>query len=217
MKKEEKVSPWPFWGAAVLFAANVDLILIPYVLKPRGLSFWTMYWVAMPIANLEIFGWFYFWRWFAWKWLPSTEPVKDTVELTKSVIELLNEYGLLGTIIYKIRKTFGWATNPGRKRSLEKWGHFWMLFLGAEPFFAGGRLLGVVSCGATRWKAGLISLCVGNTAHVYISIKTWDLIFYLWDKYKGWVILFGIIALLFMARGYIWKRLKKEQTLEKGS
>lgn len=211
MKNEEKVRKWPFLGAAVLFIANVDLVLVPLVLKSSDLSFWSMYWIAMPIANLEIFGWFYFWKWFAWKWLPATEPVKETKELVKSIIELLREHGLLGTIIYKVRETFKWATSPDQKRSLEKWGHFLMLFLGFEPFFVGGRLLGVISCGAARWKAGLVSLCIGNAVHVYVSIKTWNLFFYLLDEYKGWFILLGIITLMFMARGYFWKKLKKNQ------
>lgn len=213
MKKE--VSNWPFLGAALLFASNIDLILVPLVLNPSGLSFWIKYWIAMPIANLEILGWFYFWRWFAWKWLPKREKIEEAVEFVKSVIELLREHGLLKTITIKALWTFRWATNPNRLLFLKKWGHAWMLFLGAEPFFTGGRLLGVVSCGAARWKAGLISLCIGNAIHVYVSIKSWDLIFYLWDEYKGWLILFSFITLLFMARGYIWKKLKREQNLQK--
>lgn len=215
VEDKKEVSNWPFLGAAVLFVANVDLILVPFVLKPLGLSFWAMFWITMPIANLEILGWFYFWRWFGWEWLPQRERVKETIEFTKGVIEELQEVGLLETIKNRAIRTFRWANNPNRKNSLKKWGHAWMLFLGAEPFFTGGRLLAVISCGATRWKAGLVSLCIGNAFHVYISIKSWDLIFYLWDEYKGWLILFTIIAVLFAARGYIWKRLRREQSSPK--
>lgn len=206
MTKEKKLSFWPFWGAAVLFMANVDFIIIPYILIPIGISFWAMYLIAILVANFEIFGWFYFWKWFTWKWLPHTEPVKDTVALTKNIINMLQDYGLLGTVVYKIRETFRWATSPQFKRSLERWGHFWMFFLGVEPFLTGGRMLGVISCGVARWKTGLISLCIGNAIHVYISIRTWDLIFYLWDRYKEWFILFGIVVILFLVGRYFWKK-----------
>lgn len=199
----------PFLGALLLFFANVDWFIIPFVLEPWGLSFWTTFWIAAPIANLEIIGWFYFWRWFAWEWLPKREKIEEAVEFVKSVIELLREHGVLKTITIKALYTFRWATNKERVQSLKKWGHFWMLFLGIEPFFSGGRLLGVISCAATRWKAGIISLCIGNAVHIYISIKTWKLTFYLWDEYKGWLIMLGVIFLLVMARGYVWKRLKR--------
>ena len=199
---------WPFLGAVLLIAANVDWIIIPLLLEPLKLSFWTTFWIVVLLANVEIIGWFYFWKWFAWEWLPKREKVEETVEFVKSVIELLREFGLLKTITIKALWTFRWATNPNRIQSLKKWGHFWMLFLGAEPFFAGGRLLGVVSCATTRWKAGLISLCIGNTLHVYISIKTWKFTFYLWDEYRGWFILSVLLLALF---GYIWKKLKRAQ------
>ena len=77
--------------------ANVDFIIIPYILIPIGISFWAMYLIAILVANFEIFGWFYFWKWFTWKWLPHTEPVKDTVALTKNIINMLQDYGLLGS------------------------------------------------------------------------------------------------------------------------
>lgn len=195
-------------GAIALFVANVDLLIIPYILQPMNLSFWTMFWVSMLIANLEILGWFYFWRWFAWKWLPKREKIEEAVEFVKSVIELLKEHGLLKTIIIKALWTFRWATNPNRLLSLKKLGHFWMFFLGAEPFFTGGRLLGVVLCAATRWKAGLISLCIGNAIHVYISIRTWNLIFFLWDEYRIELIGASIVGILL---GLLYRKIRGDK------
>ena len=208
MKKE--VSKWPFVGAVLLYSANVDYLIIPFVLEPLNLSFWTMFFVAAALANLEIVGGFYFWRWFRWTWFPQTEPVKDTVELTKSIIRLLREYGLLGTIQYKVRETFRWVTDPGGRfiRFIKRWEHIGMFCLGAESLISGGRLVGTVICASTKWKNGLYSLIIGNTIHVAISVGTWKLFFYLWDEHKGWLILFGVITLLLMARGYNWKKLK---------
>ena len=122
MKKWQNI--WPFLGAILIYCANVNYIIIPLILEPLHLSFWKIFWIATPIANLEIIGGFYFWRWFTWTWLPKTETVKDTIELTKSVVDLLREYGILGTIIYKMRETFKWATNPNGKsiKFIKRWG-----------------------------------------------------------------------------------------------
>ena len=208
MKKE--VSKRPFVGAVLLYGANVDYLIIPFVLEPLKLSFWTMFFVAAALANLEIVGGFYFWRWFAWTWLPTTNPIKGVIGLTKGIIALLKRYGLLGTIIYKVRETFGWATNPEGRfvRFRKRWGHSGMFVLGAESVISGGRLIGTILCASTKWKNGLYSLIIGNTIHVAISVGTWKLFFYLWDEHKRGLILFGVITLLFMARGYIWKKLK---------
>ena len=221
MKKEElpedraerqKVSKWPFLGAVLLYGANVDYLIIPFILKPFALSFWAMFWIAAPMADMEIIGGFYFWKWFAWKWLPTTEPVKDTVELTKSIVTLLREYGLLGTIIYKVRTTFGWATSPNRKltKFVKAWGHVAMIGLGAESFVSGGRLVGTVLCASMKWKRGLVSLVIGNTIHVAISIWTWNLFFYFWSEYRGWFIVAIVTTVLFM----VWRYFRKSPKIE---
>ena len=191
-------------------SASVDFVIIPFVVEPLGLSLWTAFWTTTLLANLEIVGWFYFWRWFAWEWLPKREKIEEAVEFVKSVIELLREHGLLKTIIIKALWTFRWATDPNHIRSLKKWGHFWMLFLGVEPFFTGGRLLGVISCAATRWKTGLISLCIGNAVHVYISIKTWKFTFYIWEQYKSQFVLAFLVSILVLIVRLIWKKLRQE-------
>ena len=212
MKNKEKLSKWPFlWGFLLYTVGNVDYVIIPLILKPLGLSFWTIFWIALPIADAEIIGGFYFWSWFAWKWSPTTEPVKETVELAKSIIVLLKEYGLLGTIIYKVRKTFRWATNSKFIKFIKAWGHIGMFGLGAESVVSGGRLAGTIICASAKRKNWLYSLIIGNTFHVIVSIWTWNLFFYLWNEYRGWFILFGIIMLLFIVRGYVWKKLNKNQ------
>lgn len=210
---EEKArgSPWPFLGALFLFAASIDWVVYPFIIEPMVESFWWRFIITSVLANAEVVGWFSFWTWFIWKWLPETDPVKDTVELTKSVIDLLREYGLLGTIVYKIKETFRWATNPSRRsmRFIKAGGHSASFFLGAEPFFTGGRLIAVIFCASTRWKNGLYSLCIGNTIHVFITIKTWNLTFYLWDEYRSifitTLVLAGVIYVLWLK----WKPTKK--------
>lgn len=209
--KKEKISKWPFFGAILLYSANVDYIIIPLILKPLDLSFWSTFWIATLVANIEIIGGFYFWYWFAWTWLPTTERVKDTVQLTKSVIELLKEHGILGTIIYKIKETFKWAINhDGRLiRFIKRWEHPGMLILGAESFVSGGRLCGTIICASTKWRNGIYSLIIGNTVHVATSVGVWNLFFYLWSKHKELFLIPGAILIMYLAISYIWKILKK--------
>lgn len=220
MKKEElsedreekqQVSNWPFfWGFLLYTAGNVDYVVIPLILQPLGLSFWKIFLIATPLANLEIVAGYRFWSWFTWKWLPTTEPVKDTVELTKDIITLLREEGLLGTIIYKIRENFKWATTSNKfSRFINTGGHFGMFCLGAESFVSGGRLIGTVLCASTKRKNGLYSLIVGNTIHVAISIWTWNWLFYFWDEYRGWLMTVAIMAVLFIVGRYFWRKIKR--------
>jgi len=205
---KKKISKWPFvWGFLLYTAGNIDYCIIPFILEPMGLSFWGKFLIATPLANLEIIAGFYFWYWFAWKWLPTTESVKETVELTKSIITLLKEYGLLGTIIYKVRGTFKWATSNKFSRFIKVWGRIGMFSLGAESFISGGRLVGTILCASTKSKNGLYYLMAGNTIHVAISVWTWGLVFYLWDIYRVELVSFCIIMTLFIARRFIWKKL----------
>lgn len=207
--KEDKVGRWPFLWGVLLYIANVDYVVIPFVIGPLNMSFWTTFWMAVLLANLEIFCGFYFWSWFTWKWLPTTEPVKDTVELTKNIITLLKEYGLLGTIKYKISKTFEWATSNKFSKFIKTWGHVGMFVLGAESIVSGGRLVGTVLCASMKWKNGLYALMVGNTIHIVISVWTWGLFFDLWGEYKRLFIVIVIVMItLFMAGRYILKRMQ---------
>jgi len=201
---------WPFLGAAVLYTAgNPDYVIIPFVLEPLGLSFWTMFWVVAFIANLEIIGGYFFWRWFVWTWLPKTKPIKETIKMTKSIIDLLIEYGLLGTIEYKIRETFEWATNPNRNfvQFIKRWGHVGMFCLGAESFVSGGRSIGTIACASTKWPRGLYALIIGNFIHIATTIWTWKLFFYLWDKYKLPVIVVGVVFAILIGMNFIRKKL----------
>lgn len=214
-KENKKISKWPFiWGFLLYTAGNVDYIIIPLVLEPLGLSFWSMFWIANLVANLEIVGGFYFWSWFAWKWLPTTKPVKETVELTKDIISLLREYGLLGTIVYKVRETFEWATDSkGKFRVfIEAWGrHVGMFVLGAESIVSGGRLVGTILCASMKWKSGIVSLIMGNIIHVAISIGMWKLFFFSLGEYKGWLILITSIIISLVIGRFIWKKLRSDK------
>lgn len=212
-EQKEKVGKWPFlWGFLLYTAGNVDYIVIPLILNPLGLSFWGIFLAAALLANLEILCGYRFWSWFIRKWLPMTEPVKETVELTKSIIILLREKGLLGTIIYKVRENFKWATGNKFSRFINVWGHVGMFILGAESIISGGRLVGTILCASRKWRKGLISLIIGNTIHVAISIWTWNLFFYFWDEYRRGLVISTIVIVLLMIGRSFWRKTKKEKT-----
>ena len=209
MKHEKNVSKWPFfWGSLLYTAGNIDYVILPFILKPLGLSFWGMFLIATPLANLEIVGGYYFWKWFTWKWLPTTEPIKEKVELTKGIIALLKEYGLLETIIYKVREQFKWATSNRFSKLVGAWGHAGMFILGAESFISGGRLIGTVLCASTKKKNGLYSLMVGNVIHVAVSIWTWNLFFYLWNSHRIELVGASIAITLL---GLLYKKLRGDK------
>ena len=210
---ETEVSKWPFLWGSLLYLASVDYVIIPFVLEPLKVPFWSAFWIGNLVANLEIIGGFLFWRWCIWVWLPTTKPVKDTVELTENVLALLAERGLLKTIKYKVLQTFKWATNPKSKliNLAKNWGHLGMFVLGAESIVSGGRLIGTIICASTKWKAGLYSLIAGNMIHVAISIGTWKLLFYLWGEYRIPMIVCGVIGTIFLAIFYVWRKSKRGQ------
>lgn len=214
--KEEKLSAWPFfWGFLLYTVGNVDYVVIPFILEPSGFSFWETFLIAAPLANLEVIGGFYFWSWITWKWLPTMEPIKGTVELTKNIITLLREYGLLGMITFKVGETFRWATNGRFSRFVNAWGHVGMFVLGAESFVSGGRLVGTIICASTKWKNGLYSLIIGNIIHIAIAVGAWKLFFFLWGEHKEELILSGIFMFLFVVGGFVQRKLRDGQALLK--
>ena len=181
---------WPFFGAMLLFVCNVDWIVAPF-LNSYSLSFWNKFFILAPLANLELVGWYSFWRWFFVSFLPRRKKIKETINFTKEVAQELKTRGYVDRVAEHFENTFEWAVNPNQHlfKIVKAWGHLGMLFLGFEPFVAGGRVVGVIFCATTRWKNGLISLIIGNSIHVIITISSWDLLFYLWNAHR--VELFG--------------------------
>ena len=60
-------------------------------------------------------------------------------------------------------------------------GWFTMFGFGLWPIW-GPRMLGDFLCGTTRWRAGLIALCIGNLIKTVGFIFAWNGMF----KFFGW-------------------------------
>lgn len=178
---------WHFLGGVVLFVANIDWIIIPTILIPLFQFTLTTYIIAIVLANIELVMWYRFWRWFFVSWLARRKSIKETIEFTKGIANEAKKdekvRGYLCRIIDRFENTFAWATNPKRWlwKIVKAGGHFGLLFLGFEPFFWGGRLVGTVFCATIGWKNGIYSLCLGNSLHVIITILSWKAGFRLGD------------------------------------
>ena len=183
-------------------------------------SFWVEFFILIVLLNIELFGWYKFWRWFFTSFLPERKKIRKTIDFTKEITEEitkeleqekeLKEEGIFSRIVNFFEDQFEWAIHPDRwlVKVMKAGGHSLMLFLGAEPFVMGGRVAGVIFCATTGFKNGIYSLMIGNCFHVLISMGLWNLTFYIWTRYRGLFILSATILFLFMARGYIWKKLK---------
>ena len=182
-------------------------------------SFWTQFCILAVLLNIELFGWYRFGRWFFVSFMPERKKVRETIDFTKEITKELKRKGILSKIVNFFEDQFEWAVHPDRWliKTIKAGGHSLMLFFGAEPFIMGGRMAGTIFCATTGFKTGIYSLMVGNCVHIMISIGLWNLLFYAWEKYQAPLLLFAMISVLFMARGYIWKKLKKSQTKLKSS
>lgn len=187
-----------------------DWVIMPLVLFLVN-SFWGQFLILAVLLNIELFAWYKFWRWFFISFLPERKKIRKTIEFTEEVAKELKRKGYAERVVDHFENNFEWAVHPDRwlSRTIKAVGHAGMFFLGWEPFVIGGRMVGVILCVTTNRKSGLYSLMAGNCIHVLIAMGSWHLVFYLWDEYKVWLILFGVITLLFAARGYVWKKLKR--------
>ena len=53
---------WPILGACLMTYFNVDFIIIPF-LRYKGFSNLGTFLISVPIAEIEMVGWYYFWIW----------------------------------------------------------------------------------------------------------------------------------------------------------
>lgn len=208
---------WPFLGAVLLLTVgNGDWVLAPLALFLID-SFGIQFFILAVLFNIELIGWYKFWRWFFVSFLPQRRKIKETINFTKEVAQELKARGYVDKFVEHFENTFEWAVHPDcwLFRVIKAGGHAGMLFLGFEPFVTGGRMAGVLFCVTTGWKNGLYSLMLGNCVHVLIVLGSWNLILYLWDKYRDPLILLVVTSAIFMASRYVWKRLKHSQHLSK--
>lgn len=205
MKKWRNI--WPFLGAVLLTVFSIDWVVAPF-LRSLFDSMWLLFVILVPFANAELLGWYCFWRWFYTSFLPGRKKVMETIELAKEIGSDLKHDGYIDRVVDHFEVSFNWAVNPDRwlLKTIKAWGHIGMLFLGLEPFVAGGRLIGVVLCATIGWKSGLYSLMIGNCVHVLFVIGSWNFVFYIWEQHKNTILASLIPLLLLLILGLLVKK-----------
>lgn len=179
---------WQYLIPIALLICQVDLIIIP-TLQTNGFSFWETYFIAMPLSTVELLVQYYFFNWFRnevvlkvlKKKASQDGLIKEGVELVRRVQS--QPYGMSGHIRNYCFKVYASATDPNNKtiKRIKNGGYGVMLMLGIEPL-TGGRLLGVIQCGAIGWWAGLYPLIIGNALRMLGIVKIWVYILSLWNN-----------------------------------
>ena len=137
----------------------------------------------MPLGTAELFIQYYFFNWFRKKVVLKALKKKATKEgLVKEAVEIVQEvrqkpYGISTKIRDYCFRVYASATDPKNKtvKKIRRGGHGVMFLLGIEPY-TGGRLIGVINCGAIGWKKGLVSLSLGNAIRMTGIVAVWDYI-----------------------------------------
>lgn len=172
----------PFW-----VICHVDWVIIP-ALNRNGFSFWETYFMAVTLSSIELFVQYYFFNWFRKEVVLETLKKKAAQDgLIKESVELVEQirtqpYGISGRIRNYCSKIYASATDPNNKtaKRIKKSGYGMMFILGIEPL-TGGRLLGVIQCGAIGWRSGLYPLIIGNALRMAGIVKIWEYISSLCD------------------------------------
>ena len=175
------IKKWPVWLAAVVALLNVELVVVPIILKwflglsGLSLSMWTTLWT---ISDMFFWGWFCCW---VMKEIKKSEAVREAVEIKKEtapeVRELVQEVkqvvqgaSLIPLVENWVRKHLIEPFSPqhsGRKTALllvlKSLGYILglpvLFLLGLAPVI---WTAGLLFCCLTGWRLGFIALLLGN-------------------------------------------------------
>src|SRR3989344_1182984 len=109
---------WQYLLAVFLLAMNIDWLVIPF-LRGNGIRGYLLFLLVWPLANLELIGWFYFWRWFGRiavpefvsKKIKESEDIQEGINLGKAIKEELKNLGYLDRLKNLLLKFYFKATD----------------------------------------------------------------------------------------------------------
>lgn len=180
---------WQYLAGFLLLVANVD-VCIPF-LKLLKISWLTIFFITWPIAILELSMWWVFWRWFEGVAFPeikaaaknkitSDEAMRNGVDLWHELRNHLEEvwYMLKELIINHFLKIYTTAADKENQtvKRIKRWGHFFILLLGAAPIPTTRTLIAVI-CSITKWRSGFAALLIGDILHIAGVIVGWKILF----------------------------------------
>lgn len=174
---------WPIFMLAVLTPVAVlfhsDTVQIPYF-KSLGVHGWKLFFLVGGNETVQMIAWY-----IGWSRISTLvkEWYKEDINFAQKVGKQMKADGYIDWLkVYFARKHKKLGEKLGSiVKAIKIGGLFTMLGLGIWPIW-GPRMLGDFLCGTTKWRAGLIALCVGNLIKTVGFIYAWDGIF----KFFGW-------------------------------
>lgn len=169
---------WPVILLAVLvpiaYAFNPDLVVTP-LLRSQGYDNWMILVMAGSVGTAEMILWYLGWRGISdlvKKWFV------DDINFAKKVTGEMKKDGYLDWIkIHFTRKYKKLNEKAGKLlKGLKMSSYLGFLGLGFWPG-PGPRIIGDFICGTTKWKGGLVALCIGNIIKTACFVFAWDRMF----------------------------------------
>lgn len=162
---------------ATLFHA--DTVQIPYF-KLQGIHGWRLFFLVGGNETGQMVLWYVGWGRIS---TLIKEWYKEDINFAKKVGKQMKTDGYVDWFkVYFARKHEKLGNKLGSiVKAVKIGGCLTMLGFGLWPVL-GPRMLGDFLCGTTKWRAGLIALCIGNLVKTAGFIYAWDGIF----KLFGW-------------------------------
>ena len=162
---------------ATLF--HSDTVQIPYF-RSLGFQGWLLFLVVGCNETIQMVAWYVGWGRIS---TLIKEWYKEDINFAKKVGKQMRADGYVDWLkVYFARRheKFDNKLN-GILKAVKIGGWFTMFGFGLWPIW-GPRMLGDFLCGTTRWRAGLIALCIGNLIKTVGFIFAWNGMF----KFFGW-------------------------------
>lgn len=180
---------WQYAVGFLLALGYVDAC-IPF-LKLLEITWLAIFFITWPIAVLELCLWWWFWRWFekvafpeirdaAKNKITSDGAAQEGIDLWHDIKNHLEELWFMfkELVISHFLKIYTTATDQENKtvKRVKRWGHFFVLILGAAPVPTTRTIIAVV-CSITKWRSGFTVLLIGDILHVASVIVGWKILF----------------------------------------
>lgn len=162
---------------ALLFHA--DTVQIPYF-KSLGFSGWPLFLMVGSNETVQMVAWYIGWGRVS---VLIKEWYEEDINFAKKVARQMKADGYVdwAKVHFAIKHNKLKNKLNGIVKAVRVGGVITMLGFGIWPTW-GPRMIGDFLCGTTKWRAGLVALCVGNLVKTVGFIFAWNEVFRLF----GW-------------------------------
>ncbi len=172
---------WPFLAAAAVTLLNIDLVVVPLLLR-GGVSGPWLFFLASILSTIELTFWYWFWGWLI-RMVIRAKSIRESISFGKEIGGELKREGYIDRIKNFFVRKFYWAISRKNRiaRIVRAGGALSMVLIGAFPE-PGTRIIGIIFCRTARWKNGFYFLALGNILHLSYIIGGWNFIFSLFNN-----------------------------------